>query len=666
MARERDSDASGGNQSKQPPAAYFDLGDQPQQHLQQHHRARSQKHVVGGATGGRLHARIPSSKGLHKHHASGSTSKLNRKHSSLSPDNGGAAALATNHHRRATSELKLTSREPSSSNLKKNTSQTNLKRNRSQGEVTKKTKSATNLHRSVSNPAVHKLKSSGGPRVQFNLGDEDQDDEGDEDDWVDASSSASPLLSRRGSTAQTANPPAAQDESRATSPTPYAAAQHPSDSGSQRAAQSGAQSGAQNNTTTGGGQSLPRNRSNLNQYMTSRILSRTPSHGAPPMMSTENVSVRPPSIRQQSPPDSSQGHGDYLSHTPGTATDARPGSSGKAELTSRFVGHNSQEPGSGVGGESFILAAHRGGLSRAAVIGKDDIDVPKRRQSLGALSQGRGIDALTARQAAAEDDASDDDREHMARRSRSRRSGEYVVPRDMNRTQQKLNLQRASSSLEPAHPHPGIGIGPSGVVAPGAATLIGVPTTYDSRDPRVGRMLERTGMEYLTVRRHLNPVARSVGRVMQLPGLENSRRIPQGPVARHASRLSEQFHPSQPLTRDSSMADLINDHRAHSHSHSNSNSSGGSGTTGRRPPTPRSNSGGGAAFSALHSVSSSLGSTDDGASRLHDRHGHGQAQQQGHHGLSGSSLVDGAEDAGTVALLRMMWDKNMDLSASQD
>jgi hypothetical protein len=267
------------------------------------------------------------------------------------------------------------------------------------------------------------------------------------------------------------------------------------------------------------------------------------------------------------------------------------------------------------------------------------------------------MDALSARQAAAEDNASDDDEEPpTARISRFRRSGEYVVPREMNRTQQKLNLQRASSSLEQAHPHPGI----AGVAA-GAAPLIGVPTTYDSRDPRIGKMLERTGMEYLTVRRHLNPVARSIARVMQLPGLENSRRIPQpGSVSRHASRLSEQFiPPSQPITRDSSMTDLINGHgngNGHSHSHS--------GGTGRRPPTPRS-SGGGGAFSALQSASSSLG-TDDGARGMHERPGHhGHGHHHGH-GLSGPSLVDGAEDAGTVALLRMMWDKNLDLSASQD
>jgi hypothetical protein len=375
------------------------------------------------------------------------------------------------------------------------------------------------------------------------------------------------------------------------------------------------------------------------------------------MMSTETVSVRPPSIRQQSPPGSSHGQSDYLSHTPGTTAHVRPGSSGKAELTSRFVGNNSQEPGSGIAGESFILAANRGGLSRAALNGKDDITVPKRRQSFGALSQGRGMDALNARQAAVEDNASDDDEEApTARIPRSRRSGEYIVPRDMNRTQQKLNLQRASSSLEPAHPHPGI----AGVAA-GAAPLIGVPTTYDSRDPRIGKMLERTGMEYLTVRRHLNPVARSIARVMQLPGLENSRRIPQPGVSRHASRLSEQFIPSQPITRDSSMTDLINGHGSNGHSHSHSQSGGG-----RRPPTPRSSGGGGGAFSALQSASSSLG-TDDGVRGMHERPGHnGHGHHQGHHGLSGSSLVDGAEDAGTVALLRMMWDKNLELSTSQD
>lgn len=610
MAKDRDNDALGANQSKKPPT-YLDNSDQPpQQHApQQQHRVKSQKHIVGG---GRLHARVPSSKGLHKHHAAASTTKLNRRQSSVSPDR------ASHHHRRATSDLKLT-RDPSSTNLSKNPSQTSLKRNRSQVEIGKRTKSTTSLHRSISNPAVDKLRSSGSSKVQFNLGDDGQDDDQDEDEWVDASTSASPLLSRRGSavsSGQLAHPPTDDEGSPGASPSVRRR-----EATSERLPANGTQNVDQ---------SLPRNKSSHNQYLTSRILSRTASHGAPPMMSAESVSVRPASLRQHSPPTSSPIQNPSLSTTPGINPNVRPGSSGKAELTSRFVGHNSQEPGSGMPGESFILAAHRGGVTRAALNGKGGFSLPNRRQSLGSLSQARGIDALNAQQAEVEDDfADEDDVEPVAR---TRRNGDYVVPREMNRTQQKINLQRASSSLEPAHPHPGIG-----GVAAGVAPLLGVPNGYDSRDPRITRLLERTGMEYLTVRRHLNPVARSIARVMQLPGLEDSRRIPR-PGASHSAKVSELNGERPEFNPNHSMADLIN---------------GNGQASRRRPQTPRS------AFSGMdiNSASSSLG-TDvgvNGVNGIHDRQR-----------LSGTSLVDGAEDAGTEALLRMMWDKNMDLSASQD
>lgn len=643
MAKDRDGDALGANQSKKPPSVYLDIGDQPyvQQPPQQHPRVKTQKHIVGGGTGGRLHARVPSSKGL-KHHAAASTAKLNRKHGSVSPDRGSAFVLPSHHHhRRTTSELKLTG-DPSASNLKKNLSQTNLKRNRSHVDVRKRTKSTTSLHRSASNPAVDKLRSSGSSRVQFNLGDDGQADDQDDDEWVDASTSASPLLSRRGSAVsagQTAHPP--EDDEEDQPPASPSARRH--EDTSDRHPPNGSQNSSQ---------SLPRNTSIHNQYLTSRILSRTPSHGAPPMMSTETVSARPASLLQYSPPTSSPGHGPSLSGTPGTAPQVRPGSSGKAELTSRFVGNNSQEPGSGIPGESFMLAANRGGLSRAALNGKAAFSAPQRRQSLGSLSQARGIDAMASRQVTMDDVFADDD--DSAQTSRSRRTGDYVVPREMNRTQQKLNLQRASSSLEPSQPHAGI----AGVSA-SAGGLMGVPNNYDSRDPRIGKLLERTGMEYLTVRRHLNPVARSVSRVMQLPGLEDSRRIPRS--SRHSARVSElggggaldftnlthrererdRDHPSAGFRHSNSMADLIHGGQPSTTSTSSS----------RRPLTPR---GGGGAFPGLHSASSSLDTDGGGANGPHvDRQR-----------LSGSSLVDGAEDAGTLALLRMMWDKSLDLGVS--
>ncbi|KAJ4293934.1 hypothetical protein N0V88_005448 [Collariella sp. IMI 366227] len=671
MARDRDSDGLGGNQSKRPASANFDLADQPQQQHppQQHHRVKSQKHIVGGATGGRLHARIPSSKGL-KHHGATSTAKLNRRQGSLSPDRGAAAALVSHHHRRATSDLKLT-RDSSSTNLKK------------------KTKSSTSLHRAASNQAINKLKNSGHSRVQFNLGDEQNDDQ-DDDEWVDASTSASPLLSRRGSAVSggQANAPVDDESSSAASPTPLRDEFRPTN-GTQNKPPNGAANIAQD-----GGRSLPRNnKSSHNKYLTSRILSRTPSQGAPPMMSAETVQVRPAS-RQNSPHDPTLSAGQSLSGTPRTAPQVRPGSSGKAELTSRFVGNNSQEAGSGIAGESFILAAHRGSVSRAALNGTTGLSLPKRRQSAGALSQARGIDALKARQAATEDNLSDgEDEDEPSRAPRSRRNGDYAIPRDLNRTQQKLNLQRASSTLEPAHPHPGIGIIPAGLLPAGMLSnttpLMGgvLPSTYHhhhhnpnsdtSRDPRINKLLERTGMEYLTVRRHLNPVARSIARVMQLPDLENSRRIPRSGTTtstatntsantshnRHhsANKLSEQLTTTtNNVTRNSSMADLI--------------------TTGRRPPTPRRAGRGGGADGPTFtlggggapSTSSSLGTDDGGAAaagRMMGRGGGGggnAAAAAGVQGLSGTSLVDGAEDAHTVALLRMMWDKNALGASGQD
>jgi hypothetical protein len=432
MARDRDSDASGANQSKKPAAPFVDLGDQPQQQQQpppqQHHRVKPQKHVVGGATGARLHARIPSSKALSKYHAV-AASKLTRKHGSVSPERGAGAVL----HRRTTSELKL-ARDTSSTNLKRDSSHSNLKRNRSHIEAPKRSKSAAILQRSVSNPTVNKLK--GNTRVQFSLGDDDEDDQ-DEDEWVDASGSASPYLSRRGSTVSSAHNQSTAD-------------------GTSQAGMPGGD--AQNGTDLG-----TKDKSSTNLYLTSRILSRTPSHGAPPMMTAETASARPPSIRNQSPPGSSAGQSQRSGDTPSTSMAARPGSSGKAELTSRFVGHNSQDAGSGTAGESFMAAA-----SRAA----DGFNQQRRRQSEGALSQARGIDALNARQAAAAAVENSDDEKPAERRSR--RGGE-----SMNRTQQKLNLQRASSGLEAAQPHAGL-VG-AGAGAGVGALLAGVPTNYDSR-----------------------------------------------------------------------------------------------------------------------------------------------------------------------------------------
>jgi hypothetical protein len=49
---------------------------------------------------------------------------------------------------------------------------------------------------------------------------------------------------------------------------------------------------------------------------------------------------------------------------------------------------------------------------------------------------------------------------------------------------------------------------------------------YDGRDPRIKIQLERTGLEYLVVRRHQDPIGAALKRLEKLPGVDKNRRIP--------------------------------------------------------------------------------------------------------------------------------------------
>lgn len=613
MAKEREnSDLSlPSSQSKRPAFSQRDSDSQISDNAlsqQQHHqpRAKHQKHVVGGGSG-RLHARVPSSKALHKHNASTSTVKLTRRQTSPSPVE---RALASSSHRRATSEVKLPSRESSSMNLKKNSSQTSLKRNRSHVEVGKRNKSSGHLKRSSSNPTVNKTKSSKS-QVHFDLG-----NDGQEDEWVDASTSASPYLSRRGSVNSTA-----QSSSQAQSALD-SRSQSPLREPDQEAASSGPE-----------GSDTDRERAQHREYLTSRLLQRTPSHGAPPKMSAEVASVEPiRSQRQQSPDSGLSRESSTLSGTPSTGAHPALGSNGNDELTSRFVTTSSQ--GSGAAGSFYT-----GGSSSIPSTGRTD-DGSHRSRSMGNLARSSETNRSTPTQKELEglkDKATpvgdEDDvgitSSALASTARSRRTGIVVAPpAEKSRTQQKINLQRASSSMEPSHRHHS-GMGRLAAIQHAAGPLVG-GAGYDESDPRVNKLLERTGLEYLIVRRYQNPVARSLARLKQLPGYDKGQRIPAGGGA-----------PNGHSKRNSTLSGGGQYGLSQSYRDRDSQPS-------RRPVTPRRN------FSSIRAdgADSSL-DTDDGAARGHD-------------GLSGSSLVNGEDDDGTLALLRALWEKNLDLSASQD
>lgn len=630
QSRDRDSISPSTGQSKRPSNAHDSdsLDSDHTQHAQpqhsqqpppQQHRKHQPKHHVAP---GRLHARVPSSKALNKH-APANSSKLTRRLTSPSPDRGNTisataltSASSTSHRRHHSSEVKL-ARDLSATNLKKNSSQISLKRNKSHVDVGKRSKSAANLKRSSSEKAVNKLKTSKSA-VHFDLGNDGQNDDDDEgDDWVDASSSASPYLSRRGSV----NASGQSSANAHGSPTPLAG-------------RGAGKATAVEDDTDGDEEATPLAQPNNllfddnkvhSRNLTSRLLLRTPSHSATTSMSSTIAMAKPAS------PDS-KFSANTLSVTPAPGEpQGMAGSNGTVEVTSRFI--TSQ-----ISGSSFYAPAE--GVARA----------DKRPLSMGSLPGPADTGLPHATTKVTSDDDDDDDENELtdeedtgiasaiATTARSRKPGiPAAVSVEKSRTQQKINLQRASSSMEPVrHRHSGIG-GFAAEVAEVAGPLLG-GAGYEAQDPRVNKLLERTGVEYNIVRRYQNPVARSLARLAQLPGNDKARRIPRGapPSSRH------------------SVASFGGLSQSYRETNGNGNGLGGAPS---RPGTPKR-----AYTSVRHSGTGSSLDTDDGgaAARMHE--GLGGAQR-----LSGASLVNGEEDEGIQAILRGMWDKNLvGLAASAD
>ncbi|KAF5027638.1 hypothetical protein F66182_264 [Fusarium sp. NRRL 66182] len=583
--RDADSASSVSGQSKRPPLnhqesdSHSESSGVHQQHQHQQHR-RPHRHNQRQHTVGHLHhARGPATKAAPKQ------PKLSRRHTDTPNE-----VQQQQNHRRAASDAKLSSRDSSSGNLAKSSSQTRLdksssstklvkspshsklKRNRSHTEVGKRTRSAE-LKRASSTTIVYQPQTSAGKsQVHFDLGNE-------EDEWVDASGSNSPYLSRKGSL-NSSNHSVHHPDDRPGSSRPIT----PSD----LAVLSTAADQQQDDPEEQHSSSPDRETAHQKEYLTSRILKRTPSHGAPPQMSADLVQISP---RRFAPASAD-------TRESGTLT-----GSNQDELTSRFV----EAAGSGLTSQGSFYRPPRGDFDRFN-------DPPQKPRSVTSL-QGDREDRREPPTSAPREEVDDS---ALAPKAAQRSAAPSA---HASRTQQKLNLQRASSVIEPGQAVGGVG----GVV--GHTPLIGVGGPgYDganSRDPRVGKLLERTGMEYLVVRRYQNPIARSLERLNHLPGMNKTLRIPRSNTASANGKRSMDLTMRQ-HTRNVSMPDP------------------------RRPPTPkRPNS----VRTTNGAPSSYDGNDDDG--RLTDR-------------LSGSSLVGGDEEDGTTTLLRNMWEKSMELSASTD
>lgn len=628
MARDTEMDnasaSSTNGQSKRPAVSRHEsetqsetsaLPQQQQQQRRQHYPQQQKQHHAS-----RLHARVPSTKALHgKQHQRGhghghghgqvtnapSATKLSNRKATTPPDD-----IAYNQppqrpktHRRATSDAKL-SRQLSGTSLQKSASQSSIKRNRSLVDVGKRNKSADLLKRTSSTTKVHHRTKPSKTQVHFDLG----DDEDPEDEWVDASGSTSPYQSRhslQSSAHSSLRPNHSAANSRPQTPSEPTSSETAEPAEPAESAQPVAPTETvETKETTEPARNEPaepkrapttRDRIHRKEYLTTRLLQRTPSVVAPTKMTVDLVEADPPrqtsrQTSRQSSPDSTlrEGTPSIPANTPSNI----PGS-GSAGVTSRFV----EGPSSGHASQASSFYPANGSGPRHSE------DLPQRPKSMANLSRSHDEAEIAQR--------TDDKVDSALVPKPARRTAPLA---ETSRVQQKLNLQRASSAIEPGQQVSG-----GGVV--GASPLIGVGgPRYDggqNRDPRVGRLLERIGMEYLVVRRYQNPIARSLKR-LDLPVVSDKmRRIPR------PNTSSSSKNPLQANNRHGRNVSLPDN---------------------RRPRTPKT------AARPNGTGSSSYENEDEG--RLSER-------------LSGSSLVNEEEDD-TSVLLRNLWEKTPELSASTD
>ena len=398
----------------------------------------------------------------HKHVVS-----AGRTHTRAASSKGGAPKLTKHAHDTSATDIRklLNSKNSSSAtNLKKNSSHANLRRNRSSADVTKKAREEQ-LKRPVS--------------VHFEIGNQDKDDDG----WEEASSTASPTLSRSVSRSAASSIPSSARPSAANSQ-----AQSPAQSHAHLARAAAA-------PVDGPGARI----STEGRVITERLLQRTPSHNTTKM----SLATATPTSAGYLPDDISK------SQDSTATSSAKVGS--KEEVVSRFVG-GSGTPSDG----SPFLHSRKTGAHEPS----DDV---KRVQSMGNLSH-----APRPSSSSRFGGGDDDNDEESALLRRSRQAHHAYVPPQQSRTQQKLWLQRASSNIEPQQMGPGPMNGLAGLHGRG---VLGAPSSLvdaddDGRDPRTRIQLERTGLEYLVVRRHQDPVGAALRRLEKVPGIERFRSIP--------------------------------------------------------------------------------------------------------------------------------------------
>lgn len=467
-----------------------------------HHRPQQHKVTHRHVAGGRMQRTLSTGKNL------GKFGKGTQHAQAQATEEGGR------HHRRSQSGTSISAPSSPRPGFKRNASSgaimrhnpnahahahVGLRKNHSSGHLVgkakggKSSKDLAQVKGKLGNPSRSRQASpEERPIVHFDVGNDDNDDE-EEGGWTEESASQSPNTTRSNTRsnsvaaeAQRVVDDATESNTRAnagdTSPAP--AAEHADADADANANANAAYALPERARPT---QQTPRAASSNHSrppdadLITSRLLQRSASHTV--------VAPQPSSVSATVQSNERSGH--QLSTSIGSTLVDTPG----RDLVSRFMDGDGS---AGTPHDGNYMPGRRASQARQ----EGELDKSKRNKSMPNFNA----------------DESPEAEADTPTRPQSVRSGATTpnaFPSHSNRTQQKLMLQRAASAIEPHAPVPAI-------LRTGGPSFHNIGLSYPGEgrlDPRLQQQFNHVSIEYKVVQRYRNPLADSIIRIQQMPGM---------------------------------------------------------------------------------------------------------------------------------------------------
>ncbi|KAJ4992459.1 hypothetical protein SVAN01_02168 [Stagonosporopsis vannaccii] len=468
-----------------------------------HHRPQQHKVNHRHVAGGRMQRTLSAGKNLGKF---AKATQHQHQHQHQHPPTQ-AADEGGRHHRRSQSGTSLSAPSSPRPGFKRNASSGaimrhnpqahahgGLRKNHSSGHLVgkakggKSSKDLAQLKGKLGNPSRSRQASpEERPIVHFDVGNDDDEDE-EEGGWTEESASQSPNTTRSNTRSNSVATDAQRVVDAATESNTRANAGDTSPALPAR-------------QTEGEGEGQPAytlpERPRAAQQQTSRAASST--HSRPPdadlitsrllQRSASHTVVAPQSSSVSATVASTADRGHQLSTSVGSTLVDTPG----RDLVSRFMD-----------GDGSAGTPHDGNYMPGRRVSKENdgtLDKSRRNKSMpnfGDPEEGESTDTPTRPQSV-----------------KSGTTTPNLFPPINNRTQNKLLLQRAASAIEPHAPVPAI-------LRTGGPSFHNIGLSYPGEgriDPRLQQQFNHVAIEYKVVQRYRNPLADSIVRIQQMPGM---------------------------------------------------------------------------------------------------------------------------------------------------